>query len=135
MKDFIPYNESLELKELGFDEESLGLFSRDKVFVLKWIPNQQECEEYFGGILAPTFSQAFRFFREKYKLYSNIDGYGSETNGEIHYFEYEIYKNQSDRIQNSLVSLSDKSIEYKTYDEAELSCLKKLIQIVKQQKL
>ena len=130
MKDFIPYNESLELKELGFDEESLGLFSRDKVFVLKWIPNQQECEEYFGGILAPTFSQAFRFFREKHKLQTYIDFYHSYS-----YF-YKI-KSQDGRYvgNNGDIVVQGSPVFTRTYEEAELACLIKLIQIVKQQKL
>jgi hypothetical protein len=130
MKDFIPYNESLELKELGFDEESFGLFPRSTGFILKWIPNQQECEEYFGGILAPTFSQAFRFFREKYNLFSSEVYDRGLNNGKIpviHSYSFRILNlNNFEDFYGNI---------FNTYEEAELACLIKLIQIVKQQKL
>ena len=59
---------------------------------------------------APLYQQAFRFFREKYK--SNfIIGFGNDGG----YY----------RIGNLF------SKWYKTYEEAELECLKKLIEIIK----
>jgi hypothetical protein len=123
MKDFIPYNESLELKELGFDEESFGLFPRSTGFILKWIPNQQECEEYFGGILAPTFSQAFRFFREKHGYFTSPTQYDDDV---IKKYDWHITKNLGDgRLLIEFVGY------HNTYEEAELACLQKLITLVK----
>lgn len=121
IKEFVPYEESLALKKLGFDELCFGLFVRDKSLLVKEMPNQNECEIYFGGILVPTFSQAFRFFRKKYKLWGNI---GMQSDN---YYTLMIYETLPD----CRVIYNNKG--YETYEEAELACLKKLIEIVKQQ--
>lgn len=68
-----------------------------------------------GTISAPTFSQAFRWFREKHKLLSYIDKCLIDT------FRYNIDYN------NSIIGLSG----HTTYEEAELACIIKLIEIVK----
>ena len=113
-KEFVPYEQALDLKELGFDEKCLGYYHNKE---LSFGPRTS----YGEVIEAPTFSQAFRWFREKYFLFGQITiaEYELENNG----FEYEIKS-------------KDKSIDtwrggYKTYEEAELECLKKLIEIVK----
>ncbi len=107
-KEFVPYEQALELKALGFDEPCFGLFIRDKSLLVKEMPNQNECEIYFGGILAPTFSQAFRWFRDKHNL---KDKYGVFPHHTI-MFNYIIGGGKE--------------------EEAELACLRKLIEIVKQ---
>ena len=112
---FVPYEESLELKELGFDEPCLSLFTRDKSFLIKEMPNQKECKTYFGGILRPTFSQAFRWFRDKYKLQSYIR---HECSNVEYYYDFVINEDVYDVIKD-------------TCEEAELACLRKLIDIVK----
>lgn len=48
--NFLPYQQALDLKELGFDEE---------------------CFDYYDQVPAPLYQQAFKFFRDKYNfLYS-----------------------------------------------------------------
>jgi hypothetical protein len=104
-KEFIPYEQSLELKNLGFDEPCL----------IKDTEQGEDFAVYYvhqNGI--PTFSQAFRFFREKYpdfdfgvgKIYNGSNTYHYHINLIWEYFEG-------------------------TYEEAELSCLIKLIEICK----
>lgn len=126
-KEFIPYNEALAMKELGFDEECFGLFVRDKSLLIKQMPNQKECEEYFGGILAPTFSQAFGWFREKHNLDSEIymnHEYGSK------FYTYLVLQ-----LDRAIIShLSGATGKLPEYEEAELACLKKLIEIAKENK-
>lgn len=138
-KEFIPYEQALALKELGFDEPCFGFFVKsDKISMF------QECEweertnngfikdflnsKYCSTV--PTFSQAFRWFREKCGLFSNLDVI---DNCATFYYEYQIVNHkdtefyhdghQARRLWNNL--------EFKTYEEAELECLKKLIEIVK----
>lgn len=124
MKDFIPHKEALELRELGFDEPCFGLFVRDKTRFVKEMPNQNECETYFGGILAPTFSQAFRWFREKYGLIHNIQMSGIQS---ISYDIRKLTEHHYKTIEFSFCSLDGAN----TYEKAELACLIKLIEIVK----
>ena len=71
-KEFIPYEQALELKKLRFDEPCLGYY------VTVEVPNPflvtTKIFDTQGGYFtfAPTFSQAFRWFREKYKLDSMV---------------------------------------------------------------
>ena len=75
-----------------------------------------------GECLAPTFSQAFRWFREKYDLRIWV-----ESNYGVTKFEYVIATTNPNFIDKQFNDLS----AYKTYEEAELACLIKLIEIVK----
>lgn len=122
-KYFVSYNQALSLKELGFDEPCFGLFVRDKSLLIKEMPNQEECELFFGGILAPTFSQAFRFFREKYTLYSIISTIMHTYPNLQFYFKIQ-------GLNNGMII--DK---FNSYEEAELACIDKLIELTKKQNL
>lgn len=110
---FCPYEQALALKELGFDEHCFGYFyTEDKFFETK-IKNSELDEEC--SISAPTFSQAFRWFREKYGLHQVIlvDEKG----------KYDIIVGK--KISGACLG------QYLTYEEAELECLKKLIELCK----
>ena len=108
-KDFAPHEPSLDLKELGFDEPCFGWYSKDGTFY------EGKMTIHQGLLCAPTFSQAFRWFREKYPdLDFGVDKIRNGTNN-YHYhinLQWEFFEG--------------------TYEEAELACLKKLIKIVKQ---
>ena len=128
-KDFVPYEQALALKELGFDEPCLAQWDEMELY-----PLQQGGESvYFEtnknsrlsfNTMAPTFSQAFTWFRENYKLLHSIHGIHS-----IEPFELDC---QILNISNG----SSYHLKYSgnDYEEAELECLRKLIQIVKKQK-
>ena len=112
--EFAPYDLALAMKELGFDEVGFGDYftfedgqiiidtSHDRDRIITDNP-----DEKIERIKAPTYSQAFRFFREK--------GFVNET-----YIPLFITK----RI----------SVNGDTYEEAELACVRKLIEIVNQNK-
>ena len=111
-KEFLPYDLEVKLVELGFNEKTFDVHS-DIV------------TSGFKIVKKPTprilFQQAFRFFREKYGLHyiicKNIqmDGYGYREVILIPYME------------------ENENTIFKTYEEAELECLKKLIEIAKEQ--
>ena len=80
-KEFVPHQESLELKELGFDEPCImqWTYAPELIFCTStWahpkLKTNKESYSDSGGdcISAPTFSQAFRWFREKYRLHYYI---------------------------------------------------------------
>ena len=88
-KEFVPYELALELKQLGFDEPCLAFYDGKNAesFYFNsirdasgdYIPFQKHDRlKWFG---APTFSQAFRWFREKYKLISYINEYNKHLCG------------------------------------------------------
>ena len=120
-KEFVPYEESLELKELGFDEECLKYwndFGKTSTYMRFQLLNDIDdwCQDY---IKAPLYSQAFRWFREKYNLYQFVH-YHSRPE-----YTFAIYND----IEMNW-TLHEK-VSFNTYEEAELACLKKLIEIIK----
>ena len=127
-QEFAPYEPSLSLKELGFDEPCFGTYlssfqSDWKVYeLILEMGMNEEFEDnrniYLleGACSAPTFSQAFRWFREKYDLFTHIE------RGENPKNFYPIIDNVSHKYNPKLW--------FDTYEEAELACLKQLIEIV-----
>ena len=120
-KEFLPYELALELKELGFKEECLAVYCGESEIRFRVLEKNTFINNKSSWVTAPTFSQAFRFFREKYGLHyiicKNIqmDGYGYREVILIPYME------------------ENENTIFKTYEEAELACLVKLIEIAKEQ--
>jgi hypothetical protein len=113
VKDFIQYTEALELKQLGFDEPCFGVYATKDGYVRK------SAYDEIGD--APTYSQAFRFFRNKHNI-----------NAQIAFCEYSVSSENSwkftfDNPTNVLIWNG----KFNTYEEAELECLKVLIEMVK----
>jgi len=113
-REFIPYQENLALKELGFDEPCLGF---------RYIEKNKPEE-------APTYSQAFRWFREKHKLHSHIS-LGISDEQDRSGLEYDEYIYVIEGLSELEYDNYGESSFYKTPEEAELACLIKLIEIVK----
>ena len=140
-KDFVPKNPALALKKLGFDESCLMAYlGKEKEPYLKCDIHDMwhlQAKDVLNPLKTPTFSQAFRWFREKYNLRQNImDFIDDETGIE---WDYEIAMIGTDLDEKGnyepLVAYStdDETRKFKSYEEAELACLIKLIEIVKQQ--
>jgi hypothetical protein len=123
-KEFVPYELALKLKQLGFDEPCICRY----YVVTKWekptgeiLLQLSDCELSERNIVkAPLYQQAFRWFRENYSLYSCINTFTEELGNNKPYFIYEI--RNPEQFQLSEV--------YNKYEEAELACLEKLIEIV-----
>lgn len=106
IKEFVPYEQALALKKLRFKEECFGYYDKDGDFYMVAV----------GKLLsAPLYQQAFRWFRKKHKL--------------------EAYSIPKSRLEKGWYQWSIDGINYhkgfRTYEAAELDCLKKLIEIVK----
>mgnify|MGYP003671860352 CR=1 FL=1 len=135
-KEFIPYEEALALKELGFDKECLMEYHNQKItgYSCGDPSNNSELEDLYGGevIGAPLYQQAFRWFRKKYNTHSAIVPRRphSDYKGPIRY-QIEILRKDEEGYVNP-PHLPYRFKLFKTYEEAELECLKKLIEIVKE---
>ena len=119
-KEFVEYAEALTLRELGFDKPCLGYYvGKDKEV---YISNETLSAPFKFRLeskttfVAPLYQQTFKWFREKYGLDSWV--YKSR---DYAYF-YSILKDSR---------YLSPSIEFTSYEEAELECLRKLIEIVK----
>jgi hypothetical protein len=104
-KEFVPYELALELKQLGFDIPSVSGYS------------YSDSDNLLTQAI--LYQQAFRWFREKYDLFCYVELVGDRL------FDYMI-----------IGDFVEEEIDYEdgpfnTHEEAELACLKKLIEIVK----
>jgi hypothetical protein len=119
MKEFIPFEEAVELKHLGFHYDCFSYLMHDETqgpIGLYYCYDHPE-DLY---VLQPTFSQAFRFFREKYDLqyWLRDGGYLGKC-----FIQITVYKH------DKIYFLSSEAMEY---EEAELQCLRLLIKIAKE---
>jgi hypothetical protein len=120
-KDFTLYPEASELKELGFDEPCFkyiytGDTGNNVDIPCEVLPSKAEnFNKDYLCISTPTYSQAFRWFRGKYNCHHTIKLINEKYVG-IAY--------------SSVVNFSID--EFNTYEEAELACLRKLIETVKE---
>ena len=130
--EFIPYTQALELKELGFNEPCWAWYNipdEDVRYCYSEgrspITNIQEewdakiDNRPIENIGLPTFSQVFRWFREKYNMIGLV-GYTDDNSGKF----------------MAVIDKINQPIDYDmnpkdTYEQAELACLDKLIEIVK----
>lgn len=111
-KEFVSYEIAVALKKLGFDEICLVTYHKELHTI---IPIYTEYSNQ-DVIKAPLKQQAFRWFREKYELFSFVfifdEGFG-----------YETFKEGISQINDS----------FDTYEEAENACIDKLLELCKQQ--
>lgn len=139
-KEFVLYNEALALRDSGFNEPCFGYFSLTfheypidkhgvctRVEIGDFISEEQfkyiEClyGDKFKTCKAPLYQQIFRWFREKYNLRSVL-------------IPFWIGKTCMVVIEGkSSMDYETRIIQYNTYKEAELACLKKLIEIIKKE--
>lgn len=108
-REFVPFIQSNELKGLGFNEPCFATYVGETLDLNLQLPS----DSYFT--VAPLYQQAFRWFRSK--------GFIIDITTHDHDI-YEFYIKWS----------PDKSIlsdYFDTYEEAELECIKKLIEIAK----
>ena len=123
IKEFVNYEMALALKELGFDEPCFTYYynvtGKLKTNLSLDLDNDMNymLNKKLGITLAPTFSQAFRFFREKYKL-----------EGAIYRLSFK-WASQVFNIETSTYCFVPEL--FKTYEEAEIDSLKKMIKMVK----
>ena len=124
-KEFCTYEQALALKELGIDFVPIGYHRYD--MKRKPVISNETAVRIHGSTdclnhPAILYQQAFRWFREKYKLHPHIC-YFNDTN----VWHGDIYKLENGGLMNQPMELTN----YKTYEEAEQACLDKLIEIVK----
>ena len=112
-KHFVNFNQSLALKELGFEEPCFGLYAPPSKTVFLHHYGLLSAKEQ---ILAPLKSQVFEWFREKYNLVFNFISYNIVKPAEYH---WSITWNDEAKTSGIV----------KTYEEAESACIDKLIEL------
>ena len=125
MKDLTLYPEAFELKQLGFDEPCFGWYDSEYQEILNYDHVNNSCGWLNGNHCStPTYSQAFRWFRNEHNLDSEV--YMN------HEYGVKFYSKLILKLEGSVVTHIPGPFEmYKSYEEAELACLRKLIELVK----
>lgn len=111
-KEFVPYEQALELKELGFDERCFTTWVGETLYM------SLQHKSYGYITQAPTFSQVFRWFDEN----TECSGYIVPSIKERH-FDWLIIIDEGEQFECEEA--------YSSRLEAELACLKQLIEIAK----
>lgn len=141
-KEFIPYDRALKLKALGFVERVLTYYENGVPKLYHDVTGWDFNNSFTTCVSRPTFSQCFRWFREKYGLH----GEPIWDNDEKTHWFFSITKignvdfvEGRHRYETPLTEDQDFNDGYpvvlkwrKSYEEAELACLDKLIEIVEQ---
>ena len=132
--EFIPYDQALVLKELGFDKECFGYYHYKKYY------------QYGLDFENIIFKYKCKLIDKGFNLYPNDktkrDIYILEKDKSNFFCKAPLYQQAFRWLWNKTgkyiipIQKDDKEwlaigIVYKTYEEAELECLKKLIKIVK----
>jgi hypothetical protein len=123
IKEFVSYEIALQLKHLEFDEHCFTYYYNISGKLRTNISIDLDDVWISGSIkklditLAPTFSQAFRFFRDKYRL-----------EGSIYRLNFK-WASQVFNIETSTYCFKHEFFE--TYEKAEINSLQKMIKIVK----
>jgi hypothetical protein len=128
-KEFVPYEESLALKELGLDVPCFrGYYNKQEVFAStsKTVDFNYKSSE--GEMIStPLWQQAFRWFETKYGMYvtRNIVSTVNEFL-DVRYF---------------IVSVGfhcevefDEDYDEFVHDKTQIGCLRKLIELVKKER-
>ncbi len=111
--EFVPYELALRLKALGFKERVLTYYEDGKPKLHTAIEGWDFNSSFSTCVSRPTYSQAFRWFREKYEFYASV-----------------VYMNSKNAFYITVYGKEKIEFYFNSYEEAELECLIKLIEIV-----
>ena len=140
-KEFIPYEQALELAALDFNEECLGYYDVHGNLFVTLLTMEEHKER-----LAPLYQQAFRWLRNQYITKRYINERGDYIEGNFFMLPL-IFPNGCEikllKPSTSYTIVGGREIPFyaepeavykettESYESAELACLKKLIEIVK----
>jgi hypothetical protein len=120
----VPHKQSLDLKELGFDESCFGFYLENG----EWRPSSYSYAEteyphnfVWPYITAPTYSQVFDWFRKMHNLHAHVKPYKHNK------YELRIHKPSESEADWEQWS----SLPYDSHREAEIECIDRMIEIIK----
>jgi len=123
--DFVPYQEALELQKIGAIFLNVGfphfaIYRNGNLSFANQDAIKMFVEDFKDEVVtAPLYQQAFRWFRGNHDLQASTIMF---SNGK---YDSGITRHKGTQV------VWGKGPVYNTYEEAELDCLRKLIEIVK----
>jgi hypothetical protein len=140
-KNFLPFEESMYLKELGFIEPCLANYyvPEKELTPYRGFPDEGNEDTHFSTcinqdykttwITAPLFQQAFNFFRDVFNLEYNII---KSANGN---YSVAIHENTREYLDKIIMlgghyhACLSEIVDLYSYEEAELECVRELIKL------
>lgn len=130
-REFIPYEQAVALKELGFTEPCLFHVTSGEINFYRGKQDYFTKNDKSGsGCSAILYQQAFKWFREYFDLYSEI--LLDRTTYPKYCFE--IYRYNDFGNWEKIEIVGDWFL-YKSFEEAQQDCLIELIRIAKKTKI
>ncbi len=126
-KEFVPREQAAALMDLGFNDKCMAYHGKQDTMMGMLYSNIYNGNTFHNAVatpsdkhldvFAPTYRQAFKFFRKKYKMkfYIREDRWND-------WCGVKILRDSTDKKYEEVGS-------YDTYEKAELACLKKLIEL------
>ena len=117
--DFANYEQSLTLKELGFDEPCYGFYTSTG----RYVNNYNDLDVTYS-YLAPLKQQVLRWFRDngyRFTIYFDITEQGR--------YMFDVFKRDEEK--NWWQFYHESRLEYETYEDVENACIDKLIELTK----
>jgi hypothetical protein len=121
---FVPHKLSIDLMSIGFKEKTIARYRGEDLYAdyISGYYTEWRFEEPFeNAILAPTWDQAFEWFKKKHNLPSYIRPIW-QTELNAFSYQWHIVENKED--WNGVE-------HFKTYKEAQFVCLQRMIEQVK----
>ena len=130
-KEFIPYEEALALKALGFSEVCCAYYHSFHGFTFYYADfhtnsNDGTHKDKYETCSAPLYQQAFKWFEKKHNLFILMQV--GMNNGECQTFYFNVIKFG----KNLYKSLHRSKTSLYSREEAELECLRQLIELTKE---
>jgi hypothetical protein len=129
-KEFIPYMIAFDMMAIGFKESCIATIDQTEYLHIKGTKSLPRGSMMYDTIDCPTFSQAFRWFREKYNLHA--EPYTADMGAIEYCFQIRDLYSEKYIYDNFRGAGNSYMGTFNTPEEAELECLKKLIEIVKE---
>lgn len=126
-KEFVPHPLALRMKALGFKERVLTYYENKTPKLHIHVEGWDFNTSFETCISRPTFSQAFRWFRENYNLHA--EPYIADMGAIEYCFQIRDLYSEKYVYDNFVGAGSSYSGTFNTSEEAELACLEKLIEI------
>ena len=135
-KEFVPYDLALELKELGYRGFNDTCFGAYKTAATRPFYGGEgdliveiNANRYAYTLFAPTYSQAFRWFRDTLDLSQYIESFGDGT------YDYTVSMTQLLSEAFNIPEGENLDGPFPSYEECEQACLKEMINMVKKYNL
>lgn len=125
--EFVPFAEAQELKAIGFNKGCFAFYDEEgDAFACKWFDNNNariNIYRAYAVCTAPLFQQVFAWFRDQL-IFGNIEWESAAPNINCN-FSIKFY---------TIAQMETRGTGYRTQEEAELACIKAMINIFRELK-